>query len=136
MLNSQIHFTTKKSVNVPVIVFYTAPESAPSNFRGHNVSTEEIQVYWNPPNTRIPGILREYVLLYHPLERADLVKEIRLKPAASSHLIDGLSVNTTYSIWIAAVTIKEGPFAATNVSTAEKIIAGDQHIEISFIVFL
>ena len=91
----------------PVFIFcYSEPNAAPSNVRGHNISSTLILVQWGDvPADNQNGIILSYTVTYTALPGGRPQPKVVKAPATETTLT-GLNEYTNYSITVFASTVK------------------------------
>ena len=81
---------------------HAAPSSPPADFRGHNLSSTSIKVFWGDvPKRSVNGILLGFHVVCERLNSTDR-HFVHLAPGESNWEFKELDKFTTYSCWVRA----------------------------------
>ena len=90
----------------------TAPEAAPENVLAEAYDTERIRLSWGPPSAHLRnGIIRKYLILYHPTTDPDNSHISNVFSGTEVLLLMPLGPGVSYTISVTAVTVEQGPFS-------------------------
>lgn len=105
-----------------LFLYYSAPTAPPENVTAYNLSSTSIMVTWLPvPEGFLNGELQSYRVFYRETTSGSYPStEIVVGHTFLSVIISSLKKFTVYSVWVKAVTTKEGPSSVVvQVSTDE-----------------
>ena len=90
---------------------HTAPEASPMNIVVEAVDTQSVKISWSPPPTHLQnGIIRNHLILYHPVASPDRVSEVA-SGVSEALLSMPPGPGVSYNFTVAAVTVARGPFS-------------------------
>ena len=98
----------------------SAPVAAPGNLTVVNISANELNVSWERPNEiDINGVLRYYILEYYIVTQTATLATANVSGDTLGTVLGGLNNFTSYSVSVAAFTIRTGPFSTEVETTSE-----------------
>ena len=111
-----------KSIYIKWGMFFvaSAPVAVPGNLTVVNISANELNVSWERPNEiDINGVLRYYILEYYIVTQTATLATANVSGDTLSTVLGGLNNFTSYSVSVAAFTIRTGPFSTEVETTSE-----------------
>ena len=115
-----IKYPHKKNEVAMFLCYISAPVAAPGNLTVVNISANELNVSWERPNEiDINGVLRYYILEYYIVTQTATLATANVSGDTLSTVLGGLNNFTSYSVSVAAFTIRTGPFSTEVETTSE-----------------